>query len=182
MTRLRPDGSLVEELRGHELKLLLGAAGVCLSAAGAFTATSILLVPGIAAVLFAAGQLAAHWGTATAPMTAVSASARHISGEVSQKLTHGERTGFNGYATGRRLEDLAGEDTVFVVHDGEPPSRAEHWLPWRDTPPATQFAPVVVMDAERATEIEEGDTVEWELTPTTLDGVYVREYREESTV
>lgn len=179
MTRLIPEGSWTDELHGHEVKLMVGAFGVVLTVAGVATQTLAIIGGGCAAVGFAATQLAAHCGTATAPATTLSGTSRHVDGEVVQKLTYSERNGFGGYATGRRLEELAGEDTVYVVHDGEPPARTDRWLPWRDAAPTSEWAPVVVMDAERAAGIEEGDRVAWELAPTTLDGVYVREFRGE---
>lgn len=90
-------------------------------------------------------------------------SIRHVIADVAQVLPASERKGFRGYATGKHLERLAGDDTVVVLHVGDVPSRLDQWLPWRDARPVEEFAPVVVVDPAEA--------------PT--DGVYVREYRHE---
>ncbi|RLM33508.1 MULTISPECIES: hypothetical protein [unclassified Haloarcula] len=78
------------------------------------------------------------------------------------------------YRTGEDLERLAGEDTVVVLND-DAPSRLDQWLPWRDTRPMAEWAPVVVMRSDRAP--DPGERVDWELCQTPVEGVFVREFR-----
>lgn len=80
----------------------------------------------------------------------------------------------SGYRTGGDLERLAGEDTVVVLND-DAPSRLDQWLPWRDTRPMAEWAPVVVMCPDRAPTA--GVRVSWELCQTPVEGVFVREFR-----
>ncbi|WP_154021051.1 hypothetical protein [Haloarcula sp. CBA1127] len=96
-------------------------------------------------------------------------------GEVVQVLDSSDRGGYPGYATGEDVEQLAGEDTVVVLND-DAPSRLDQWLPWRETRPMSEWAPVVVICPDRAP--EPGERVSWDLCPTPVDGVFVREYRE----
>ncbi|GGK64536.1 hypothetical protein [Haloarcula sebkhae] len=97
-----------------------------------------------------------------------------VDGVVKQVLDNADRNSYPGFETGEDLERLAGEDTVVVLND-DAPSRLDQWLPWRSTRPMAEWAPVVVMRPGRAPET--GERVAWELCPTPVDGVFVREYR-----
>jgi hypothetical protein len=97
----------------------------------------------------------------------------NVDGEVVQVLDSSDRSGYPGYEIGRSLEQLAREASIVVLND-DAPSRLDQWLPWRETRPMSQWAPVVVMHPDRAPET--GERVAWDLCPTPVDGVYVRDY------
>jgi len=58
-----PEGSWVEEVRGHPRKLVALVVGLGLLATG----TQLLLWPGVALSSLAVGQLVAYWGDETNP-------------------------------------------------------------------------------------------------------------------
>jgi hypothetical protein len=99
-----------------------------------------------------------------------------VDGEVVQVLDSSDRNGYPGYATGDDVERLAGRETLVVLNDDDAPSRLDQWLPWRETRPMSEWAPVVVMRPDRAP--APGERVSWDLCPTPVDGVFVREFRE----
>ena len=98
---------------------------------------------------------------------------RTVHGEVVQVLEARERS---DYCTTAELDRLAGNDCVVVLHD-DPPSRLDRWLPWRSSRPMHEWAPTVLVSPERAP--QEGETVTWGLRPSSLEKVYVRDYRTE---
>lgn len=101
---------------------------------------------------------------------------RHVLGEVTQCLSPEERQGdgwFDGYAIPSELEEFAGDRHLAVVKVGERPRGITYWLkdwwPFAD-PGYDDFAPVVVFPAEAAP--AEGETVEVDLEPAPIKGVY----------
>ncbi|EMA01826.1 hypothetical protein C437_15441 [Haloarcula vallismortis ATCC 29715] len=171
MSHSRVPSDLKAEVRAHKVKLSLLASSAVVLSLGVYANDSTALLVGVIGTAMGIGQFISYWGTATTPAKVGGGTPKEVLGDVIQVLDHEER---KNYTTGRRLDELAGDDTVVVLAVGEQPDRLDRLLPWRETRPRSEYAPVVVVGDEYAP--NEGETVNWVLQPTTLEGVYVRRY------
>lgn len=110
-----PEGSWVEEARGHPRKLVGLVVGLVLIGVGSPVLWSI----GIVLSSLAIGQLTAYWGDET-DSCVDRGSLMFVDSVVKQILDNVNQASYLRFRTGEGLEQLAGEDTVVVLDDAVP--------------------------------------------------------------